>query len=145
MQLIRLAATLTSVATILAGRPATAQEARGGDSLLARLIVEALAANPSLGADRALARAATARIPAAGALPDPMLSVGVMNLTLPRFAFRESDFTEVDVGEDRVAYKEMTELSDQTYVPTLVAGDEVLANFDTDQLEKFLSEHGIKP
>ena len=54
-------------------------------------------------------------------------------------------FTEIDVGQDRDAYKEMTELSDQTYVPTLVAGDEVLANFDTDQLEKFLSEHGIKP
>jgi hypothetical protein len=30
-------------------------------------------------------------------------------------------------------------------VPTLVAGDEVLANFDTDQMEKFLTEHGIKP
>ena len=27
-------------------------------------------------------------------------------------------FTEVDVGQDREAYKEMTELSDQTYVPT---------------------------
>ena len=58
---------------------------------------------------------------------------------------RGYNFTEVDVGADRSAYKEMTELSDQTYVPTLVAGDEVLANFDTDQLEKFLSEHGIKP
>ena len=54
-------------------------------------------------------------------------------------------FTEIDVGQDRDAYKEMVELSDQTYVPTLVAGDEVLANFDTDQLEKFLTEHGIKP
>lgn len=54
-------------------------------------------------------------------------------------------FTEIDVGEDREAYKEMKELSDQTYVPTLVAGDEVLANFDTDQLAKFLNEHGIKP
>ncbi len=53
---------------------------------------------------------------------------------------RGYNFTEVDVGEDRGAYKEMTELSDQTYVPTLVAGDEVLANFDTDQLEKFLSD-----
>lgn len=54
-------------------------------------------------------------------------------------------FTEIDVGQDRDAYKMMTELSDQTYVPTLVAGDEVLANFDTDQLAKFLSEHGIAP
>ena len=41
--------------------------------------------------------------------------------------------------------QEMKELSDQTYVPTLVAGDEVLANFDTDQFEKFLREHAIVP
>jgi glutaredoxin len=54
-------------------------------------------------------------------------------------------FTEIDVGEDRAAYQEMKDLSDQTYVPTLVAGDEVLANFDTDQLEKFLREHDIVP
>ena len=54
-------------------------------------------------------------------------------------------FTEIDVGEDRAAYQEMRELSDQSYVPTLVAGAEVLANFDTDQLEKFLREHAIAP
>lgn len=58
---------------------------------------------------------------------------------------RGYQFTEVNVGQNRDAYKEMTELSAQTYVPTLVAGGEVLANFDTDQLEKFLSEHGIEP
>ena len=58
---------------------------------------------------------------------------------------RGYEFTEVDVGRDREAYDEMLELSDQTYVPVLAAGDEVLANFDTDQLEKFLSEHGIEP
>ena len=58
---------------------------------------------------------------------------------------RGYQFTEIDVGEDRAAYQEMKELSDQTYVPTLVAGDEVLANFDTDQLEKFLREHDILP
>ena len=39
----------------------------------------------------------------------------------------------------------MKEISDQTYVHTLVAGDEVLANFDTDQLEKFLRTHAIVP
>ena len=54
-------------------------------------------------------------------------------------------FTEIDVGKDREAYDDMRELSDQTYVPTLVAGDEVLANFDTEQLEKFLNAHGIEP
>ena len=58
---------------------------------------------------------------------------------------RGYQFTEIDVGRDRDAYEEMRELSDQTYVPTLVAGDEVLANFDTDQLDAFLNEHGIKP
>ena len=54
-------------------------------------------------------------------------------------------FIEIDVGRDRAAYEEMKELSDQSCVPTLVAGNEVLANFDTDQLEKFLSEHRIEP
>ncbi len=54
-------------------------------------------------------------------------------------------FIEINVGEDRHAYEEMKELSDQTYVPTFVAGDKVLANFDTDQLQKFLSEHQIDP
>lgn len=54
-------------------------------------------------------------------------------------------FVEVDVGEDRQAYQEMKELSDQTYVPTFVAGDKVLANFDTDQLQDFLRENEIKP
>ena len=58
---------------------------------------------------------------------------------------RGYQFTVIDVGRDRDAYEEMADLSNQTYVPTLVAGDEVLANFDTDQLEKFLSEHGIEP
>lgn len=54
-------------------------------------------------------------------------------------------FTEIDVGRDRQAYEEMKTLSDQTYVPTLVAGDEVLANFDTGQLEQFLRAHDIIP
>jgi len=58
---------------------------------------------------------------------------------------RGYQFSVIDVGRDRDAYEAMAELSDQTYVPVLAAGHEVLANFDTDQLEKFLSEHGIKP
>jgi glutaredoxin 3 len=54
-------------------------------------------------------------------------------------------FTEIDVGRNRAAYEEMKEISDQSYVPTLVAGEEVLANFDVEQLEKFLDEHRIEP
>lgn len=60
-------------------------------------------------------------------------------------AQRGYKFVEIDVGKDRQAYAEMAELSAQTYVPTFVAGDKVLANFDTDQLEKFLNEHQINP
>ena len=54
-------------------------------------------------------------------------------------------FREIDVSKDREAYEHMKSLSAQTYVPTFVAGDKVLANFDTDQLEKFLNEHQINP
>ena len=54
-------------------------------------------------------------------------------------------FQEIDVGKDRQAYEEMKQLSAQTYVPTFVAGDKVLANFDTNQLQKFLNENQINP
>jgi Glutaredoxin. len=54
-------------------------------------------------------------------------------------------FVEIDVGQDRQAYQEMKELSDQTCVPTFVAGEKVLANFDTDQLQDFLRENEINP
>lgn len=54
-------------------------------------------------------------------------------------------FKILDVGRDRDAYAEMAKISDQTSVPVLAAGGKVLVNFDTDQLEKFLSEHGIEP
>jgi outer membrane protein, heavy metal efflux system len=74
-----------------------AQAVPVGDTVLARLTAEAIAANPSLAADRAMARAAAARVRAAGGLPDPMLTAGVMDLTLPDFAFHQSDFTEVDL------------------------------------------------
>jgi cobalt-zinc-cadmium efflux system outer membrane protein len=74
-----------------------AQAASSSDTVLARLTAEAVAANPSLETSRAVARAAASRVRPAGALPDPMLSAGVMDLTLPRFRFHESDFTELDV------------------------------------------------
>jgi cobalt-zinc-cadmium efflux system outer membrane protein len=74
-----------------------AQVSPSSDTVLARLTAEAVRANPSLEASRAMARAAVSRIRPAGALPDPMLTAGAMDLTLPRFGFHESDFTEVDV------------------------------------------------
>src|SRR5438876_10073946 len=67
------------------------------DSGLQALVAEALARNPTVAQRRAAVRAATLRIRPAGSLPDPMLTVGVMDLVLPHFAFNQSDFTEADV------------------------------------------------
>ena len=88
---------LATVVMVATPHHLAAQASSAPDTILARLTAEAVAANPSLEASRAMARAAASRVHAAGALPDPMLSAGVMDLTLPRFAFHESDFTEVDL------------------------------------------------
>ncbi|HEU5169129.1 MAG TPA: TolC family protein, partial [Gemmatimonadales bacterium] len=84
---------------VLAGAavPAAGQAPPLADTLLTRLVREAIAASPQLARATAGARAAELRIRPAGALPDPMLELGVMDLTLPSFRFRQSDFTEVDV------------------------------------------------
>src|SRR5437763_13665646 len=71
--------------------------ARAQDSVLQSLVAEALARNPTVAQRQAAVRAATLRIRPAGTLPDPMLSVGVMDLVLPHFEFNLSDFTEADV------------------------------------------------
>src|SRR6266404_2237824 len=91
---------LTASAFVMAGAgPAGAQESArvAGDSGLQSLVAEALARNPTVAQRQAAVRAATLRIRPAGSLPDPMLSVGVMDLVLPHFEFNQSDFTEADV------------------------------------------------
>src|ERR1700694_5782438 len=91
---------LTALALAMAGAaPVRAQDSLApvaGDSVLQSLLAEALARNPTLAQRQAAVRAATMRIRPAGTLPDPMLTVGVMDLLLPRFEFNRSDFTEVD-------------------------------------------------
>jgi len=84
---------LTALALAIAG----ASPARAQDSLLRSLIGEALARNPTLAQRQAAVRAAILRIRPAGTLPDPLLSLGVMDLQMPHFDFNTSDFTEVDV------------------------------------------------
>ncbi len=81
--------------------PASAQPLPVPDTLLARLTREALTTNFAIAALTNRARAADARAVTAGALPNPMLTVGVIDLALPRFAFRQSDFTEVDVQAEQ--------------------------------------------
>jgi cobalt-zinc-cadmium efflux system outer membrane protein len=91
---------LTASALAMAGAgPASGQGSPvsvPGDSVLQSLVAEALARNPTVAQRQAAVRAATLRIRPAGTLPDPMLSVGVMDLVLPSFEFNRSDFTEVD-------------------------------------------------
>src|SRR5437667_11081234 len=92
---------LTASAFVIAGAgPALGQGPAApvaGDSVLQSLVAEALARNPTVAQRQAAVRAATLRIRPAGTLPDPMLSVGVMDLLLPHFEFNQSDFTEADV------------------------------------------------
>src|SRR5947209_13661111 len=74
---------LTASAFVIAGaRPAHAQGSAlvPGDSGLQSLVAEALARNPTVAQRQEAVRAATLRIRPAGSLPDPMLTVGVMDL-----------------------------------------------------------------
>lgn len=55
-------------------------------------------------------------------------------------------YQQIDVRRDAAAFQEMKELSGQSLTPTLSIGDTlVLPDFDTGQLENFLSKHGLKP
>src|SRR5438309_4147699 len=83
---------LTALAIAMAG----ASPARAQDSILPSLVAEVLARNPTLVQRQAAVRAAALRIRPAGTLPDPRLSLGVMDLQMPHFEFNQSDFTEVD-------------------------------------------------
>src|SRR5436309_6341571 len=84
---------MVTIALAIAG----VSRARAQDSVLQSLIAEALARSPTLAQRQAAVRAATLRIRPAGTLPDPMLSLGVIDLQMPHFEFNTSDFTEVDV------------------------------------------------
>jgi len=91
---------LTALA-IAGAAPVRAQDSLAptvGDSILQSLVAEALQRNPTVAQRQAAVRAATLRIRPAGSLPDPMLTLGVMDLRLPDFEFNHSDFTELDAA-----------------------------------------------
>src|SRR5213593_3857884 len=91
---------LIASALVVGAAPARAQDSLApfeGDSVLRSLVAEALRRNPTVAQRQAAARALSLRIRPAGSLPDPMFSVGVMDLMLPHFEFNRSEFTEVDV------------------------------------------------
>ena len=50
----------------------------------------------------------------------------------------------LDVISDATARKEMFQLSGQTLAPTIDVDGEILADFDTEQLEEFWRELGLE-
>lgn len=64
------------------------------DPLLDRLIMEGLSARPEIAAGEATVRAQIARVPQAGAMPDPMLQFGAQN----------DGFTSWEVGKMETSY-----------------------------------------
>ena len=62
------------------------------------LVAEALRANPEIAAAQRERAAAQARIAPAGALDDPMLEAGIINLPVPSYSFSQEDMTMKMVG-----------------------------------------------
>ncbi len=89
---------LLVVALALTGRAAgqgtSLPAAPASDPLLERLIEESLSARPELKQAQELVRAERERVPQAGALPDPTLSLGIQN----------DGFKEIMVGKMETSY-----------------------------------------
>ena len=75
-----------------------ARPAQPSASPLARLVAEALQNNPEIQAARKEQEAAAQRIAPAGALDDPMLEAGVLNLPTNSFSFGREDMTMKMIG-----------------------------------------------
>jgi len=86
------------VATLmfLMASPAAAQDA--ADPQLAALVAEAAQNNPDVRAAQREVAAVRSRIAPAGALDDPMLEVGVLNLPTPSLSFSREDMTMKMIG-----------------------------------------------
>jgi outer membrane protein TolC len=70
----------------------------GLDPQLAKLVDDALARNPEIQAAARERDAARQRIRPAGALDDPMLEAGVVNVPVPSWSFRTEDMTMTMLG-----------------------------------------------
>lgn len=81
------------LAIVLAAVPIRSQSAPDGGAIVAALISEALENNPRLEAAIQRTLAAEKAIPQAGALPDPQLTLGLMNLPVNSFAFDQEPMT----------------------------------------------------
>ena len=80
--------------------PASGQDSTAAETPLATLVKEALDRNPEIQAIGQRVAAKRARVPQAGALPDPMAMYGVMNegKPIPFQTLGKADFSEVYLG-----------------------------------------------
>jgi outer membrane protein TolC len=90
----RAAALLAALLAALPARGEAAAAALPADPVLARLVEESLAARPELRQAEAAVRAERERVPQVGALPDPVLSLGIQN----------DGFDELRIGEMDSSY-----------------------------------------
>ena len=77
---------------LLIGQPAQSPATRAEPRLEAA-IERALSDNPDIAEMEYRIQAARSRVPQAGALPDPMLTIGAVNVPVPGFSFRQDDMT----------------------------------------------------
>lgn len=84
---------LTILAVMMAAFPAFSQGKSGENGILSGLIKEALENNPKLEAAVQRTLAAEKAVPQAGALPDPQLTLGLMNMPVNSFAFDQEPMT----------------------------------------------------
>jgi outer membrane protein, heavy metal efflux system len=89
-----LALSLASPARAVAETPPPAAPALPTDPVLARLVEESLAARPELRQAEATVRAERERVEQAGALPDPVLSLGIQN----------DGFQELQIGKMETSF-----------------------------------------
>ena len=55
------------------------------------------------------------------------------------------EYTVHDVETEPGAAQQVRDISDQTRVPTMLAGDHVLADFGPEEIAPFLKKHGYLP
>ena len=55
------------------------------------------------------------------------------------------EYTSHDVETEPGAAQQVRLISDQTRVPTMLAGDYVLADFGPEEIAPFLQKHGLLP
>lgn len=108
------AATYSHEPAASSGRGSVALAAEEGAAVLRRLLADALRNNPEIKALDSEQQAAQSRIAPAGALDDPMLEAGIVNLPVESLRFNREDMTMKMIGlSQRLPYPGKRELREQ--------------------------------